>query len=39
MAKLDLLEKLGPTQEAFTFRQPFAPPSSADVAPILDECA
>jgi hypothetical protein len=39
MAKLALLEKLGPTQEAFTFRQPFAPPSGAAIAPILDECA
>jgi hypothetical protein len=38
-ARLALLEKLGPTQEAFTFRQPFAPPSGASVAPILDECA
>jgi heme-degrading monooxygenase HmoA len=38
-AKLALLERLGPTQEAFTFRQPFAAPSGDDVAPVLDECA
>jgi hypothetical protein len=38
-AKLALLEQLGPTQEAFTFRQPFAAPSGDDVAPVLDECA
>ena len=38
-AKLALLEKLGPTAEAFTFRQPFAAPSGDDVAPVLDECA
>jgi hypothetical protein len=38
-AKLELLEKLGPTPEAFTFRQPFAAPSGDDVAPVLDECA
>lgn len=38
-AKLALLEKLGPTAEAFTFKQPFAAPSGDDVAPVLDECA
>lgn len=38
-AKLVLLERLGPTAEAFTFRQPFAPPSGAEVRPVLDECA
>jgi heme-degrading monooxygenase HmoA len=38
-AKLELLEKLGPTPEAFTFRQPFAPPSGTVVNPVLDECA
>ena len=37
--KLALLEKLGPTAEAFTFKQPFAAPSGGDVAPVLDECA
>jgi hypothetical protein len=38
-AKLALLEKLGPTQEAFTFRQPFAAPSGIEAKPVLDECA
>lgn len=38
-ARLALLEKLGPTAEAFTFKQPFAAPSGNDVAPVLDECA
>lgn len=38
-ARLALLEKLGPTAEAFTFRQPFAAPSGDDVKPVLDECA
>jgi len=38
-AKLALLELRGPTAEAFTFRQPFAAPSGADVAPVLDACA
>lgn len=37
--KLALLERLGPTAAAFTFRQPFAAPSGDDVAPVLDECA
>lgn len=37
--KLALLERLGPTPEAFTFKQPFAPPSGANISPILDECA
>ena len=42
--KLELLERLGPTPEAFTFKQPFAPPSQdqiggVDVRPVLDECA
>jgi heme-degrading monooxygenase HmoA len=38
-ARLALLEQLGPTAEAFTFRQPFAAPSGDDVAPVLDACA
>lgn len=38
-AKLALLELRGPTAEVFTFRQPFAAPSGADVAPVLDACA
>lgn len=38
-AKLALLERLGPTAEAFTFKQPFAAPSGEGVSPVLDECA
>ena len=38
-AKLTLLERLGPTAEAFTFKQPFAPPSGLPISPVLDECA
>ena len=37
--RLALLERLGPTQDAFTFKQPFAPPSGNDVSPVLDACA
>jgi hypothetical protein len=39
MDKLAVLERFGPTQEAFTFKQPFPPPSGVGVQPILDECA
>jgi hypothetical protein len=38
-AKLEMLERLGPTPEAFTFKQPFPPPGAAAQAPVLDECA
>ena len=38
-AKLELLERLGPTLDAFTFKRPFPPPSGAVVNPVLDECA
>jgi hypothetical protein len=38
-ARLALLERLGPTAEAFTFKAPFAAPSGDDVEPVLDECA
>jgi len=38
-AKLELLERLGPTADAFTFKQPFPPPSGVAVNPVLDECA
>ncbi len=37
--KLELLARLGPTPAAFTFRQPFPPPSGEAIAPVLDECA
>lgn len=40
VARLDLLTRMGPTPEAFTFRQPFAAPDGAIVPePILDRCA
>ena len=38
-ARLELLERLGPTAEAFTFKQPFPPPCGTAVNPVLDECA
>ena len=38
-AKLELLERLGPTAGAFTFKEPFPAPSGYDAAPVLDECA
>ncbi len=38
-AKLKLLEEFGPTADAFTFKQPFPPPGSVAVNPVLDECA
>jgi len=28
-ARLELLDRLGPTPEAFTFREPFPPPDSS----------
>jgi hypothetical protein len=41
--KLAILEEFGPTPEAFTFKQPFAPPSQDQIGgvvrPVLDECA
>jgi hypothetical protein len=40
MARLEVLRRLGPSAEAFTFKQPFpAPDAVAAPAPILDECA
>jgi hypothetical protein len=38
-AKLELLRDNGPTADAFTFKQPFPPPSGEAQAPVLDECA
>jgi hypothetical protein len=39
-ARLETLERLGPTPEAFTFGTPFpAPDVSARAEPILEECA
>ncbi|MES1203608.1 MAG: DUF3291 domain-containing protein [Pseudomonadota bacterium] len=38
-AKLDLMARLGPTAEAFTFKHPFPMPGAGSIAPILDKCA
>ena len=37
--KLDLLARLGPTPDAFTFKQPFPAPSGEAVKPVLEECS
>ncbi len=37
--RLDLLQRLGPTQDAFTFKQPFPAPDGAAVKPVLEECS
>lgn len=39
LARLEALERLGPTAEAFTFRHPFPAPGATPVAPVLDKCA
>jgi hypothetical protein len=39
LRRLDVLERLGPTAEAFTFRHPFPAPDATPVAPVLDKCA
>jgi len=39
LERLALLERLGPTAEAFTFRHPFPAADLPPVAPILDKCA
>lgn len=40
LARLDMLQALGPTQHAFTFKERFAAPESDEAPlPILDECA
>ena len=36
--KLELIERLGPTADAFTFKTPFPAPDSAPVKPILESC-
>ena len=38
-ARLETLQRLGPTAETFTFRQPFPAPGEIGAQPILDECA
>lgn len=37
--RLELLSKTGPSEKAFTFKQPFAAPNKDKANPILDECA
>lgn len=39
LQRLAVLERLGPTAEAFTFRHPFPAPDATPVAPVLDKCA
>ncbi|MGA0607320.1 DUF3291 domain-containing protein [Phenylobacterium sp. VNQ135] len=39
LRRLDVLDRLGPTAEAFTFRDPFPAPDATPVAPVLDKCA
>ena len=39
MAKLALLESLGSTPDAFTFKSPFPTPDGQPATPVLDECA
>ena len=39
-AKIEHLRRVGPTAEAFTFRDPFPAPDAAEAPPpVLDECA
>ena len=37
--RLEVLTQNGPTQAAFTFKEPFPPPGATAIRPILDECA
>jgi hypothetical protein len=37
--KLALLERCGPTADAFTFKTPYPNPAGASISPVLDECA
>lgn len=39
LARLEVLERLGPTAEAFTFKTPFPAPDGQPARPVLDECA
>ena len=39
MARLAILERLGSTAQAFTFKTPFPAPDGQPAAPVLDECA
>lgn len=37
--RLESLMKLGPSSDAFTFRQPYPPHGDDYVKPVMDECA
>jgi len=37
--RLALLAESGPTEKAFTFKEPFPSPGSGKINPVLDECA
>jgi hypothetical protein len=39
MDRLEALERLGPTADAFTFKTPFPAPDGQPATPVLDECA
>lgn len=39
MARIAQIERDGPTETAFTFRQPFPAPDGTPARPVLDECA
>ncbi len=39
MARIAQIERHGPTETAFTFRQPFPAPDGSPARPVLDECA
>ncbi|CAN7355177.1 DUF3291 domain-containing protein [Phenylobacterium sp. LjRoot225] len=39
IARLKTIEALGPTADAFTFRNPFPAPDATPAYPVLDECA
>lgn len=37
--RLELLEQCGPTENAFTFRNPYPSPGGEPARPVMDECA
>jgi hypothetical protein len=39
LERIAQLKATGPTQDAFTFRQPFPAPDGMPIRPLLDECA
>ena len=38
-ARFEMLRLTGPTEGAFTFKEPFPAPGESDISPVLDECA